>query len=171
MGVRNWWLDSGSTSTGGFLEADDLKAGAVTTAKIAAQNVTSEKASDNLQTRSIAVPLSSRVASSSGGYSSTYVVWQPLVPITLERVTLHHTAAWIAATSGTFATLYRNSSSSVADFTFETTAAIAAGERRASGSLVVTQVAAQTNLTLKWNVSTCDTVGATAVVFDYTTTD
>lgn len=186
--ARDWWLDAGTTSTAGFITETELASCAVTaaklnasavttakiadsgvtTAKIAAANVTSEKASTNLQTRTVMLPFGKLTASSSGGWSSSYVVYQPIIPIEIQRVAIINLNNWENATADEFV-LFRNSSSSVAGVTFTSTA-IVAGTRTCAAAIPTPRVAADTLLTLKTNTSTCSVTTVGYVQLDYLST-
>ena len=169
-GYGDWWLQSGTTSTDGFVGTDEIKASAVTTAKIADSNVTSEKASTNLLTRTIVIPIGKMTASSSGGWSSTYVVYRPLVPMQIQRIAVINTGVWENCTGDEFV-VFRNSSSCVAGVSFSAgSTARAAGTRTAASSITNALITADTDLTVKTSVSTCSVSSLAALAIDYITT-
>lgn len=191
--MRDWWKDAGTTSTGGFITETELAACAVTAAKLNASavtssrlstdsvttdkitdaNVTSCKISTNALYRSIAIPFPKLLTTEAASLlSSTYVVYMPVVPMNIQRVSIITQAAWQNATCDHF-TLFRNSSSCVANVAFTSlTTAISAGVRSCTDSASVTNalIAANTVLTFKTNVSTCSVSAAATLVIDYITT-
>jgi len=117
--MSDWWMLSGTTSTAAganqpvmqgqtvitqtelascSVAEAELAAGAVTTAKLGALSVTSEKASVNLQRRSVSVTVGS---TSGAGFASTALaLFTAPVPITVTAIRVTPITAWSLATCG-----------------------------------------------------------------------
>lgn len=141
---------------------------------IAAGNVTSEKGSTNLITRSYQALIPTG-ASSCTDYSSDYILWRPLIPIQVQRIQLRFPRPYALATADNL-TIF-NAGSSMVDFALGSTASgtsstsITAGTRISSTSSVASgSVGACQNITAKFTASTCSVPGMMAVLFDYVTT-
>lgn len=183
MAVGNWWLNSGTTSTGGFLAAEDigdgsittvkLGASAVTTAKIASANVTSECASTNLLTRTFSVTTPDPAAGANIG-STGFVIFQPTVPVNLTTVRAVPQAAWSATTCGVQLVIYSSSLGTVVSWTAtSTTFGETAGEPLTSASVASTAayLAAGSKLCASLlSVNACDNSPAHRIEVHYTTT-
>jgi hypothetical protein len=124
--MADWWMLSGTTSTEAGADQPvmqgqavvtqaeivscgvgtaELADGAVTTAKITALNVTSEKASANVVRRTASV----MVGSTSGetfSASTGLALWTAPVPVTITAIRVTPLAAWTMATCGEMFTFW-----------------------------------------------------------------
>jgi len=189
MPSTDWWLQSGTTSTAegpamqgqsnqireteiadGAVTAAKIGALAVTAAKIGAGAVLSQKLSTNAVTRFVTLPLAStRNASSSAGYDSGNTIWYPTHALTISAINFIANKSWVNTTCEVAATIYRNSSSSVADLTLTSTA-IVAGSRVAADLTANLDIAANSTLSMKWSYSTCSEPSNATIQVSYVTT-
>jgi hypothetical protein len=182
---RDWWngAPSSSTSTtGGFVGSMDiadaevitqhLRDASITTAKVTDASIVSCKLSTNALTRSFVIPFTKLASTEAGSLrSSTFIVYQPIVPITLTGVQIFPMGAWENATCD-HVTFFRNSSSCVANVGFKSIASTAslAGVASCVGSITNALIAANTVLTMKTNTSTCSITADASIVVHFTTT-
>ena len=193
--ARDWWNGPPSTSTStseGFIGSMDiadaevitrhlrdanvtagkLSTDSVTTDKMTDATVTSCKLSTNALTRSFIIPFSKLASTEAGSLlTSTNIVYQPIVPITIAGVQIFPTGTWNNATCD-HVTFYRNSSSCVANVGFKSIASTASlwGVASCVGSITNALIAANTALTMKTNVSTCSVSSNASIVVHYTST-
>jgi len=190
----DWWNQQRdeSNSTDGFISelelaaccvtSAKLNAGAVTTAKITDANVTTAKITEanvvscklstNALMRVLMIPFSKLTSTEAGSLlTSANIVYQPTVPIMITGVQVFPTGTWNNATCDHF-TFYRNSSSCVANVGFKSIASTASvwGVASCVGSVTNAQIAADTVLTMKTNVSTCSVSSAATIVVHYIST-
>ena len=151
------------------VEVADIAAGAVTCQAISTGHVVSEKASDNLVTRSLSA-LIAAATSSGGGWSTTYTIWRTLVPIQVQRFEMFAVERYQHATNDQL-TLYGNAGTSIGDIRLNAISTnLAAGTRVAGGNLNLVALPACTDITAKLAASTCAVPGAILVQIDYQTT-
>ena len=183
--ARDWWNGPPSTSTStsdGFIGSVDIadaevitrhiRDANVTTAKVTDASVTSCKLSTNALTRVVIIPFSKLATTEAASFlTSANIVYQPIVPITITGIQVFPTGTWNNATCDHF-TFYRNSSSCVANVGFKSIASTASlwGVASCVGSITNAQIAADTILTMKTNVSTCSVSSNANVVVHFTTT-
>lgn len=152
-------------------EQGDFAACAITCSAIAAGHVISEKASDGLRRRSYTAFVDKKAASSSEGWSSTYVLWQPSIKVNLLGVALFNIGDYENATCDNL-TFYKNASSSFGQFALKSiSTGIAAGTRTDMSLSACQTILADTPVTVKVNGSTCSAGGRATVTFEYETSN
>ncbi|MCR4375684.1 MAG: hypothetical protein NUW22_12625 [Acidobacteria bacterium] len=181
--MSEWWeIAAGTTSTGtqgpvvrqvaSQVAALELQSCSVTTAKVAAGNITSESASGNLKQRSVTVAIPSLASCQTGFGSTGYVLWQPRVAVTLQNLAVTPYSDWSFSTSGADSIeLWSCASGSAGTWTASSTAVGQIGER-----LTVTlastgaSIAAGAPVLVNFVTTTCSGKTGGVVQLDYTTT-
>ncbi|MEY4762849.1 MAG: hypothetical protein RLZZ200_2705 [Pseudomonadota bacterium] len=96
--MADWWMLSGTTSTSAGAMVRTPGGGDIKTADLGALQVTSEKASANLATRSVSVTIGSTAGSAFG--STSFGLWTAPAPATITAIKIAPLMAWTVATSG-----------------------------------------------------------------------
>ncbi len=165
MAQRDWWLETGTTST------DDAL---IVAPEIGARAVTSEKASVNLLTRTVINVLPNPAKGSDLG-STGFVVWRPTVPVTLQKILVVPHQLWSAVTSCGNFTIWSCAGGTLASYTACSTAfGPAVGDpftvANLTGCSAGTLAAGASLLASLLAIGTCDDAPAHTIQIDYTTT-
>lgn len=169
--VASCAVTSGALAAGA-VTCGALAAGAVgATATLGDTIVTSEKASTNLNTRSVLVFLEGATSTEAAGQvrpcSTTNAVWRPLVPVSVLRIQRYSLALEEMATCDNF-TLYGNAGTCIGGILLSAgTTNPAAYTRTASGALTLTALAACTDVLVRRFSSTCSVQGRSAFQIDF----
>ena len=134
---------------------------------VASCAVTSEGATSILRSRSITVIVEKPTASSSEGWSSSYVAWRPLINVNVLRV--QHVALGVHenATCDNY-TIYGNAGTCISQIALKAVStAIAAGTRTAGAAITQAALAACTDVLIKLFGSTCSMPARAAFQIDY----
>lgn len=167
----DWWTwahrplikDETDVTTGDILD------GAVTCSAIADGHVVSEKASANLMQRSVMLSIGNTV-SSAGGFTSEYILWQPITPVVVNGI------SWLLVTpyenaTGDVLTLFGNAGTSMSGIALTSATGYARGTRiAASAAIHQAALASGTDVVAKLEASTCSAPGHIAIQLDYYTT-
>lgn len=151
------------------VQAGNIAAGGVSaTGQVADGIITSEKATSLLRARSVTVIVEKPTASSSGGWSSSYVVWRPLTAVNVLRVQGINLGVYENATCDILE-VYGNAGTSISQISFKAVAStnIAAGTRTAGAAVNQAALAACTDVLIKLSGSTCSVPSRVAVAIDY----
>lgn len=182
--MADWWLQTGTTSTApnaespfmsdvsGQISATELASCAVTTAKVAATSITSEKASTNLLTRSYSATLPDPAQGITLG-STGFVVWKPSVPVRISALQLVPLGAWSATTCGAQLVVWGSCQGVLATVTASSTTFSTGPGEPMTVSLNSTAVgigAGERICAALLSLNACDNAPGHLVQFDYTTT-
>lgn len=155
---------------GSAITSGKLAAGSVTCAALAAGHVISEKASANLRRREYTVIVDKPSASSSDGWTTTYVLWQPGIAVNVLSLEHYTLGVYGNATCDNWA-FYKNASSSFGQVALNTLSTeVAAGTRTGVTLATCVAVAAGQDIVLKITGSTCSYPSRSALVFGYEST-
>ena len=149
------------------ITCETLADGHVVTAKLAACNVTNVKASLNLRYRTYTAFIDKQSVSSSDGWSTAYVVWQPSIAVNLLDVKHYTLGVYENATCDNLA-LFKNASSSFGQVALKTLTTDIAGGTMTDFSLAAcVALAACTPVAIKLTGSTCSVPSRQMLVFGY----
>lgn len=158
------------TSAEGLIGTQMVGSCQVTGPLIAASSVTSAHFTSNAGLRSITIPVPAAGAANMGSSalgSTEYVLWRPLMNISVQRVTITPQTAW-ANPSNAAQVFIGNACSCMAYFTF-TTCAAGGGLRNDVTGLSNTSVGACTDIRIAQNVGSSGVGPAHAIQIDYVT--
>ena len=166
----DWWAHKERPILKGIAEIDvgDIADSAVETDKIADKNVTSEKASTNVITKSF-MAIAGNPTTSDAGFTSCTQLWRPLVDVTVRSIQHIAITKFVTASSGNEFLFYAGAGTSMGTVTLST-GNVAAGVRTAGSTLDVGYIAACTDLKAKFMTSTGAVPGFSGFQIDYTTT-
>jgi hypothetical protein len=145
--MAEWWVQSGTTSTQAGPIVRTPGGGDVKTVDLGALQVTSEKASVNLATRSVAVTIGSTAGSAFG--STAFGLWTAPAASVITAIKVTPLMAWTVATSGSVFEFWSCAAGVICAYNASTTAVMkTAGEVNSCFTLNSTGV----------NLAACETV-------------
>lgn len=99
--MADWWARGAEPLLDGKAEVgtNDLADDGVTTAKIAALNVTSECISANAIQRTVMVPLPAQAAGTTAPMTSAFAIWTAKTAVVINNLALWMQSSWVMSTA------------------------------------------------------------------------